>query len=254
VLGAKCDPLRRAGELSLRNVPSTARGDKHMTERTKSALVWAVVSLIAPSLLMPQAAVSQIENTHRDEWQNVTGIFAAMDIKQGDRVADVGCGGGFLTLRLSEAVGPDGVVYGEDIRQSVLEELEGQLRFRAIDNVELILGDTDDPNLPEAMLDAVLIVNAYHEMTEFESMLSGIMRALEPGGRLVIVDNPPNDSTASRSRQVARHDIALRLVEQDLLAAGFAILERHPNFIDERDGRHHHEQWMLVAVNGSEHP
>lgn len=225
-----------------------------MTERTKSALVWAGVSLIAASVFMPQAAVSQIEHTHRDEWQNVAGIFAAMDIKQGDRVADVGCGGGFLTVRLSEAVGPDGLVYGEDIRQSVLDELEGQLGSWAIDNVELILGDTNDPNLPEAMLDAAVIVNAYHEMTEFESMLSGIKRALEPGGRLVIVDNPPNDSTASRGRQVARHDIALRLVEQDLLAAGFAILDRYPNFIDERDGRHHHEQWMLVAVSGSEHP
>jgi ubiquinone/menaquinone biosynthesis C-methylase UbiE len=218
------------------------------------AVIRAGTPLFAAFVFVSQGAVAQIENTHRDDWQNVAGIITAMDINHGDRVADVGCGGGFLTIRLSEAVGAEGRVYAEDIRQSILDELEGQLRSRAIDNVELVLGGTDDPNLPEAMLDAVVIVNAYHEMTEYESMLSGIIQALSPGGRLVILDNPPNDSTASRSRQVARHDITLQLVEEDLRAAGFAVLERHPDFIDSRDGRHHHEQWMLVAVKGSAHP
>jgi precorrin-6B methylase 2 len=223
-------------------------------KRATSALTRAGICTIAAIVSISQVAVSQIGNTHRDEWQNVAGIFAAMGVHRGDHVADVGCGGGFLTIRLSEMVGPEGIVYAEDIRQSLLDELERQLRALGVDNVELILGETDDPSLPEATLDAVVIVNAYHEMTEHQSMLSGIMRALEPGGRLVIVDNPPNDSTASRSRQVARHDIALQLVENDLLGAGFAILERHPNFIDSRDGRHHHHQWMLVAVKGSKHP
>jgi len=223
-------------------------------KRTKSSLMRAGILLTAAFALMSQVAVTQIGHTHRDEWQNVAGIFTAMGLDKGDRVADVGCGGGFLTVRLSEAVGSQGIVYAEDIRRSILDELERQLQSMAVDNVELVLGETDDPGLPEAALDAVVIVNAYHEMTEHESMLAGIMWALAPGGRLVIVDNPPDDSTASRRRQVARHDIALQLVENDLLASGFAILERYPNFIDSRDGNHHHHQWMLVAVRGSERP
>ncbi len=95
------------------------------------------------------------------------------------------------------------------------------------------------------MLDGVLIVNAYHEMDEHEAMLAGIRRALKPAGRLVVIDTPPDDSTASRRRQVSRHDIALGIVVREVEAAGFRVIDQVPDFV-ARTGRP--RQWLLVAV------
>ena len=178
------------------------------------------------NLTLTSGLSAQVERTSRDEWQKVDEIFAAMGVSPGDSVADVGAGGGFLSVRLSQAVGEQGRVYAEDITQRAIRELTEQMENLDVKNVEPVLGGTDDPKLPPGKLDAVVIVNAYHEMTEYESMLAGIFRSLKPGGRLVIVDNPPADSTASRRSQVRNHDIHIGLVEQDLLGAGFEMLEK----------------------------
>jgi ubiquinone/menaquinone biosynthesis C-methylase UbiE len=213
----------------------------------------AVLAIIA-SLIMTSVISAQIERTRRDEWQKVDEIFAAMGVSPGDRVADVGAGGGFLTVRLSEAVGEEGRVYAEDITQRLIRELTEQMENLGITNVEPVLGGTDDPNLPADELNAVVIVNAYHEMNQHESMLAGIWRSLQSGGRLVIVDNPPRDSTSSRGTQMRAHDIHIGVVEQDLIEAGFEIRDRRPEFIDTGTGRGTHRQWMLVAAKpSSEH-
>ena len=203
--------------------------------------------VVLAGLTLTSTINAQVQRTSRDEWQKVDEIFAAMGVSEGCRVADVGAGGGFLTVRLSEAVGEQGRVYAEDITQRSIRELNEQLESLAIGNVEPVLGDTDDPKLPLGELDAVVIVNSYHEMDQYESMLEGIWRSLQSGGRLVIVDNPPRDTTSSRSSQTRAHDIHITLVEQDLVAAGFQIAERRPDFIDSGSGRRSHRQWMLVA-------
>ena len=206
------------------------------------------------SLVMTSAISAQVQRTRRDEWQKVDEIFAAMGVSPGDRVADVGAGGGFLSVRLSEAVGEEGRVYAEDITQRLIRELTEQMENLGITNVEPVLGDTDDPKLPVGELNAVVIVNAYHEMSEHESMLAGIWQSLQSGGRLVIVDNPPRDSTLSRGTQMRAHDIHIGVVEQDLIEAGFEIRDRRPEFIDTGTGRGTHRQWMLVVAKpSSEH-
>jgi len=215
-----------------------------------SFLRLSVLAMIA-SLVMTSVISAQVQRTRRDEWQKVDEIFAAMGVSPGDHVADVGAGGGFLSVRLSEAVGEQGRVYAEDITQRLVRELTEQMESLGITNVEPVLGGTDDPNLPADELNAVVIVNAYHEMNQHESMLAGIWRSLQSGGRLVIVDNPPRDSTSSRSSQMRAHDIHIGVVEQDLTLAGFEILERRADFINTGSGRGSHRQWMLVAVKPS---
>jgi len=171
-------------------------------------------------------------------------IFAVLQVQPGDRIADVGAGSGFFSFRLSPRVGPTGKVFAEDIDARVLEELRDAARREGLDNIETIVGAPDDPKLPEASLDGVLIVNAYHEMREHETMLAGVRRALRPGARLVIVDMPPADSTASRERQTAQHDIAIEVVARELAEAGFEVVVRDPDFV--RAGRR--RNWLLAAV------
>ena len=204
--------------------------------------------LAALSLVLAPAVEAQVHRTQRDEWQKVDEIFAAMDIQVGHRVADIGAGSGFFTVRLSPLVGPTGRVIAVDIDDSAIRGLERLIQQSSLDNVELILSEPDDPKLAPNSIDAALIVISYHEMEAHQEMLAGIKRALRPGARLVIVDNPARDPAQSRQTQMRLHHIDIALVEQDLEAAGFEIIERRPQFIDRDLSGYRRRNWMLVAI------
>lgn len=160
----------------------------------------------------------------RESWQRVPDIFDAMGVVPGAVVADVGAGGGFFTTRLARAVGDGGKVYAVDISSGALDRLRRQLDNEQISNVDTILSTPDDPRLPEGVIDAALIVNAYHEMTEHQAMLDAIRRALKPTGRLVILDSITEAQRAlPRPAQESRHQVAPHFVQRDVLDAGFWI-------------------------------
>lgn len=200
------------------------------------------IGLLVYSILISFEASAQNDDwTKRDEWQNVAGIFYAMEIDSASVVADVGCQEGYLTLRLAPRVSR---VFAVDIDDGALKKL--RKNAVGLPNVLTVLGDVDDPKLPSDTLDAAVIVNAYHEMTEYRSMLGHIYRALKPKGRLVIVE-PISKSlrTAERSQQTKSHEIGLPFVKQDLLAAGFSIAGEKDPFV-KREHRND-EMWILVA-------
>jgi len=205
------------------------------------------------SLTLP-TSVSGQGDSHRDEWQRVGAVLTALEAGPGSRVADIGAGGGYFTTRLATAVGPEGRVFAVDIVPATLDRLRHSVEGEGLRNVELVLGETDDPRLPYGTLDGALIVNAYHEMVEHQSILAGIRRALRPGGRLVILDNPPADPAETRESQVEDHDLALPLAEEELREAGFEISAREPRFIDEESDGHTHRMWLIVATRPLREP
>lgn len=168
---------------------------------------------------------AQTGEGNRDSWQRVPEVIAALGIVAGSHVADIGAGDGFFTTRLAKAAGDDGRVYAVDISKSALDRLSRRVADAGLTNVQAILGTPSDPKLPEAALDAALIVNAYHEMREHQAMLAAIKRALKPGGRLVIVESVVQaQKNIERSVQESRHQLAAHFVQQDAIAAGFAIV------------------------------
>lgn len=235
------DALEEAFMSRLTSTRAT-RGQNSVAARR--TIVVAVVLALAPLALL--TAQERLGGADRDEWQRVSAVFAALGAKAGARIADVGAGGGYFTDRLSETLGPEGRVYAVDISERALMRLHEWRERQERGNVEIILGEVDDPRLPYRSLDGALIVNAYHEMGEYEAMLAGIKQALRIGGRLVIVDNPASASE-SRTEQTEGHAIAIGLVEADLERAGFRIVDRQPAFIARNHGDHTHRHWMLVA-------
>jgi len=227
---------------------STARQACRWTLRWAS--VWG--SLACASLLVTHEGAAQIQRVHRDQWQNVEGVFAAMGLSAGDTVADVGAGDGFFTVRIGERLGSSGKVYAVDIDRSALDRLRRAAERAHLDNVEIVRSAVDDPMLPPRSVKAVLMVITYHELTAHEAMLAGIKRALRPGGRLVILDNPARDPSLPRETQMARHHLDISIVERDLAQSGFEVIRREPDFIDVSDAAHRHRQWMLVAVAADE--
>jgi predicted methyltransferase/rhodanese-related sulfurtransferase len=206
-------------------------------------------------LAFTAAASAQDSRTHnegqRDEWQKVQDIFAAMLVKPGAVVADVGAGDGYFTSRLAAAVGPQGRVLAVDVGASALRRLRQRVDEERLTNVEVIEGSAADPKLPSAAVDAILIVNAYHEMTQYPAMLARMKAALKPGGRLVIVE-PISEArrAGSRADQTRNHEIAIDFVKQDAREAGFAQVLMQDPFTTRKHahGGHEDQEWMLVLA------
>jgi ubiquinone/menaquinone biosynthesis C-methylase UbiE len=166
----------------------------------------------------------------REQWQRVAELFGAMAIHQGDSVADVGAGEGFATVRLSPIVGSAGKVFAEDVADAPLGRLRTRVEEAGLANVTIIKGDADDPHLPSSALDAVIILNAYHEMAAYQDVLRHIREALKPGGRLVIAEPSPVTPGLPRADQIKVHRISGAFVADEVAQAGFTIIERQDEF------------------------
>jgi len=213
--------------------------------RAASAAVFATI--IAAPAFAGQSPRGSHSEEQRDEWQKVGDIFQAMQVKPGASVADVGAGDGFFTRRLSGAVGAEGRVFAIDVGADALRRLRKRVADEALSNVQVIEGTVDDPKLAPGSIDAALIVNAYHEMTEHQAMLSKLKAALKPGGRLVIVEPISRSRRDSRREEQTRnHEIAVDFVREDARAAGFTQVLLQDPFTSRPHG--HDEEWILVLT------
>lgn len=137
--------------------------------------------------LFPPEKLGELEGPDRDEWQEPDRIMDALGIATGARVADVGAGGGWFTVRLARRVGPNGRVFAEDIQRQMIDSINRRVERERLRNVETVQGTAIDPRLP-GNLDAVLIVDTYPQLDDPVSMLKHLATALAPSGRLGIVD------------------------------------------------------------------
>jgi ubiquinone/menaquinone biosynthesis C-methylase UbiE len=176
-------------------------------------------------------------------------IVSELGIHEGSRVADVGCGGGQFSVILSRLVGNSGRVYCEDIADSKewgLRRAKAGFKKHHVKNAVLIHGTPDNPKLPRDTLDAVLIVNAYHEMPQYRDMLAHIKESLRSRGRLVILDNTPlRTASRPREKQTANHVLSSELAAEELQAAGFRIVDREDAFTDNPDSESAH--WLITV-------
>ena len=194
------------------------------------ARTFAVLAAIV-IVCLPVSAFAQQDEREREKIERVPDVLAAMGVKDGAHIADVGSGDGFYTLRIAKAVAPSGKAYAIDIEQKSLDKLRERAQKEAITNVEIILSEPADPKLPPGVLDAVLIRNAYHEMVAYREILKGVMSGLKPGG-LLVVSEGISDSLLDKPReqQVKEHYIAPGIVEAELREAGFEIVDRDDAF------------------------
>jgi ubiquinone/menaquinone biosynthesis C-methylase UbiE len=182
-------------------------------------------------MLTAGVASAQQTEADRERTERVADILVALGAKDGARIADVGSGEGFYALRIARAVAPAGRTYAVDINEPHSPNFANARHVTASPTSRRFWA-TDDPKLPSGEIDAVLIRNAYHEMTEYRGVLASVMRALRPGGTL-IVSEPIHDNNRDKTRelQVKEHEIAPEFVEAELREAGFEILERQEAFM-----------------------
>lgn len=140
------------------------------------------------SQVMGHEGADWLERPEREVEEMPDQLVAALELRPGDRVADIGAGTGYITRRLAPAVGSSGVVYAVEIQQEMLDALTNRLAGIGITNVVPVLGAVEDPKLPAAGLDLIVMVDVYHEFDHPHEMVRAMCRALKPGGRMVFVE------------------------------------------------------------------
>lgn len=189
----------------------------------------------------------------RESSDHAPELFQTLGAVKGARVADLGAGSGFFTLRLARAVGPEGKVFAVDINAPVLACLRERVKASGLAQVEVIEGEVDDPNLGGKDLDAVLIVNAYHEMSAYQEILQHLKRSLRVGGKLVLLEPySPEGEKKTREEQVESHQIAPEMVAQELEAAGFKVTLLDREFTSNKHEDHSHHNGLVVAQKPSQ--
>lgn len=155
----------------------------------------------------------------RDRLNEAEEVMDGAGIAKGMTVADIGAGEGYYTIRLTQRVGPDGRVLAEDIVPEVRDALAQRVARERLDNVSVRLGKADDPRLPEASFDRVLMVHMYHEIAEPYAFLWHLRPSLRPDGLVVVVD-------ANRATQ--NHGTPPALLRCEFEAVGYRQVSMRP--------------------------
>lgn len=138
--------------------------------------------------LYPPQDLGLLEGPDRDLWQKPDQVMDALYIADGSVVADLGAGAGWFTIRLARRVGPNGLVYAEDVQTQMIEAIKRRVQREGLQNVRTRLGRADNPDLPVASLNAALMVGVFGEIDEPIALLRNVRRALKPQGRFGVID------------------------------------------------------------------
>lgn len=147
----------------------------------RMAIALVVVLGIGLSLI----AILELEPV-RNSWQRPGEVVAALALQPGDTVADIGAGGGYFVPHLAEAVGAAGRVYAVDVEAEIAEDLRS--RFAEDARVEVVLGEYEDPLLPDAAIDLVVLVNTFHHIQNRVDYFSRLRSDLSANGRVAVIE------------------------------------------------------------------
>jgi ubiquinone/menaquinone biosynthesis C-methylase UbiE len=175
---------------------------------------------------MGVAGAPWLERSEREAEEAPSRALAIMQVSPGSTVADIGAGSGYFTERLSRLVGPAGKVYANDLQRGMLDLLQRRVERERLTNVTLVLGEPADPKLPAASIDLALMVDVYHELSDPQTMLANIRRALKPDGRLVLIEYKGEDPSIPI---LPSHKMTVAQAKQEVEPEGFTLTTVNSN-------------------------
>ena len=170
------------------------------------------------------AYIAKMEEPGRAQWQKPDEVVAALRLEPGQVACDIGAGPGYFSLRLARAVGEAGHVFAADVEPRMLEVLRQRIQSAGSRNLTPVLALPDDPLLPRAACDLILIVDTWHHFPDGPAYLRALAKSLRPGGRVANIDfhkrelplGPPPESKISREAFL-----------EDARRAGFVLAAEH---------------------------
>jgi ubiquinone/menaquinone biosynthesis C-methylase UbiE len=161
--------------------------------------------------------------TRQDRLRNPDAVVAALDVRPGMLVGDLGPGYGHFTLRLARAVAPDGMVFALDASQDTLDDLRGAADEGGITTLRLVLVRRDRIEIPEPV-DLLFVSATYHHLPEPEEYFAEARAFLRPGARVAILESRREGLLA---RWHGRHASSPRRVMREMTAAGYRLIATH---------------------------
>ena len=193
------------------------------------------------------AYIKMLEDPARDAYQKPHEVMMALGFKDGERIADIGAGAGYFSLRFASHVGAAGRVYAVDINPAMIIHLNERIRQAGLDNVRTILALPDDPLLPDASVDRFFICETWHHIEDHVHYLDLMKKMLKPGGQVVVIDfqkkplpvGPPDEMKVSRDdvvREFQQHGYRLAS-EPDILPYQYFLVFQASPARDQERGR-----------------
>jgi ubiquinone/menaquinone biosynthesis C-methylase UbiE len=172
--------------------------------------------------------IKTLENPQRIQSQKINEVIARLALKPGQVVADIGAGSGLFSRPLAKAVAPSGKVYAVDIDKGLLDYINHAAKEQNIGNIQTVLGEFDDPKIPNRNVDMAFINDVLHHIEHREAYLKALGTYIKPGGRLALIEMNKNDPNTPHRGQpellVSREDI-----EKWMSNAGFKLVQEYPD-------------------------
>ncbi|MEX2222234.1 MAG: methyltransferase domain-containing protein [Candidatus Rokuibacteriota bacterium] len=185
-------------------------------------LAWTVQAQDRPSFPAPDRPVARIvspeysDEKTRDGHGEAERVMDLLGIKPPQRVADIGAGLGYYTVRLARRLGSDATIYATDVKTEYLDQLRARLAREGIGGVTLIQALPRDPGLPPSSVDVAILSHMYHEIENPYEFLYRLQPALAPGARVAIID---------MDRPTQRHGTPPVLLRCELATVGYRQLD-----------------------------
>lgn len=160
-----------------------------------------------------------LERPTRENAELPDRLVQNMDLRASDVVADIGAGTGYFTFRIASRV-RSGRVYAVDIQPQMLADIQARRDSLGMRNVETVLGTEKTPNLPAQSIDVALMVAAYHEFYYPWEMMTSIVEALKPGGKVILIEYRGEDETLEVNRL---HRLTQAQARRELEAVGLVF-------------------------------
>jgi ubiquinone/menaquinone biosynthesis C-methylase UbiE len=163
----------------------------------------------------------KFDDPERDAWQKPEEILDALHLDRGAKVADLGAGTGYFSVRIAKRI-PDGKLFAADVEPDMVKYLGERAKREHLTNLTPVQSSADASNLPEPV-DVILVVDTYHHIGYRSQYFAKLKGSLRPMGRLAIVDFKAD----SPDGPPVEHRIPPEKVEQELNAAGYSLVETH---------------------------
>lgn len=145
------------------------------------------------SAVMGWQGAAWLEREERDREERTDLLLAALALRPGMVVADIGAGTGYLSRRMAPAVMPGGKVWAVDVQPEMVTLLQESATRSGLTQIEARLGAVDDVRLPANSVDLAVMVDVYHELAYPYEVMASVMKALKPGAGVVFVEYKAED-------------------------------------------------------------
>ena len=172
----------------------------------------------------PKAYIAFLDDPARDEYQKPHEVIAALGLREGETIADIGAGSGYFTLRFAHHVGDSGRIYAVDVSPDMIRHVNRNIRNLKVNNVITVLSDNDDPLLADGSIDRFFICDTWHHIENQTKYLALMKKMLKPGGQVIMIDFQKRDLPIGPP-------MGMKISREDLLAQmknnGYRLLKEH---------------------------